>query len=56
MQLIVQDILMANTPFEAKARYSPSIGLCLVRSSYFILGNFKERKKQILVSFRMCVE
>ena len=46
MQLIVQDILMTNTPSAAKARHSSSISLCLMCSSYFIFGNLKERKNK----------
>lgn len=46
MQLIVQNIWMANTPSAAKVRHSSSISFCLVWSSYFIFGNFKERKKK----------
>lgn len=46
MQLIVQNIWMANTPSSAKARHSPSIRLCLVWSSYFIFGNLKKGRKK----------
>ena len=52
MQLIVQNIWMANTPSSAKARHSPSIRLCLVWSSYFIFGNLKKGRKKTLVWFR----